>query len=105
MTELTVTSQGIILRGNRIVIPQTLQQRAVDIAHEAHLGIEKTKALIREKIWFPKIDNVVKDKIESCIVCQAVGRPKPPEPLAMIQMPKRPWEILHVDFLRTSSIE
>ena len=96
--ELTVTSQGIILRGNRIVIPQTLQQRAVDIAHETHLGIEKTKALICEKIWFPKIDNVMKDKIESCIVCQAVGRPKPPEPLAMTQMPKRPWEILHVDF-------
>ena len=98
MTELTVTSQGIILRGNRIVIPQTLQQRAVDIAHEAHLGIEKTKALIREKIWFPKINNVVKDKIGSCIVCQAFGRQKPPEPLAMTQMPKRPWEILHVDF-------
>ena len=62
--ELTTTTQGIILRGTRIVIPAVLQQRAIDIAHETHLGIEKTKSLIREKIWFPQIDSRVKDTIE-----------------------------------------
>ena len=47
--ELTVT-RGVILRGSRIVMPQFLQQRAIDIAHETHLGLTKTKALIREKV-------------------------------------------------------
>ena len=42
--ELTVTANGILLRGHRIVIPRALQQRAIDIAHEAHLGLTKTKA-------------------------------------------------------------
>ena len=37
--ELTVTSRGIILRGPRIVNPQSLQQRAIDIAHESHLEL------------------------------------------------------------------
>jgi predicted HTH transcriptional regulator len=55
--ELTVTNNGIILHGHRIAIPQALQQRAIDITHETHLGLIKTKALIREKIWFPNIDN------------------------------------------------
>jgi len=96
--ELTTTTQGIILRGTRIVIPAVLQQRAIDIAHESHLGIEKTKSLIREKIWFPQIDSRVKDTIEQCITCQAVGKPKPPEPLRMTEMPELPWRTVHVDF-------
>ena len=77
--ELTTTTQGIILRGTRIVIPAVLQQRAIDIVHESHLEIQKTKLLICEKIWFPKFDGQVKDTIKECITCQAVGNRKPPE--------------------------
>ncbi len=46
--ELTVTSQGLVLCETRIVAPQSLQQRAIDIAHNTHLGLSKPKAL-REK--------------------------------------------------------
>ena len=95
--ELTTTTQGIILRGTRIVIPAALQQGAIDIPHEAHLGIEKTKSLICQKIWFPQIDSRVKDTIEQGIACQAVGKPKPSEPLRMTEMPELPWRTVHVD--------
>ena len=48
--ELTASSDSnLILRGNHIVIPASLQQRAVEIAHEGHQGIVKTKKLLREK--------------------------------------------------------
>ena len=96
--ELTVTSQGVVLCGTRIVIPQSLQQRAIDIAHDTHLGLSKTKALLREKIWFPNIDQQVKKTLEECISCQAVGRLPPPEPLGKTKMPKGPWEVAHTDF-------
>lgn len=96
--ELTTTTQGIILRGTRIVLPAALQQRAIDIAHETHLGMEKTKALIRGKIWFPQIDQRIKNTIEQCISCQAVGQANRPEPLRMTEMPESPWSTLHVDF-------
>ena len=71
--ELTVTSNGLILRGLRIVIPEPLQQRAIDLAHETHPGLSKTKALLREKVWFPNIENMVKHTVDRCIPCQAVG--------------------------------
>ena len=64
--ELTVTSKGVVLRGTRIVLPQSLQQRAVDIAHATHLGLSKTKALIREKVWFPKMDKMIQTTIKQC---------------------------------------
>ena len=85
-------------RGTRIVIPAALQQRAIDIAHETHLGIEKTKSLIREKIWFPQIGNQVKNTIAKCTTCQAVGQANPPEPLRITEMPELPWRTVYIDF-------
>ena len=70
--ELTTTTQGVILRGTRIVVPTTLQQRVINLAHEAHLGIEKTKRFVKEKIWFPQIDTMIQNTIEQCVTCQAV---------------------------------
>ena len=72
--DLTVTDKAdLILCGNCIVIPTVLQQRAVEIAHEGHQGIVKTKTLLREKVWFPGIDAMVKAAIQNCIACQANG--------------------------------
>ena len=93
--ELTVTSKGVVLRGTRIVLPQSLQQRAIDIAHATHPGLSKTKALIREKVWFPKMDEMIKTTIDQCIPCQAVGKSNPPQP---IESTVFPWEKLHMDF-------
>ena len=96
--ELTATSKGVVLRGTRIVLPQSLQQRAVDIAHATHLGLSKTKALIREKVWFPKMDEMIQTTIKQCIPCQAVGKSNPHQPIESTEMPKGPWEKLHMDF-------
>ena len=96
--ELTVTSKGVVLRGTRIVLPQSLQQRAINIAHATHLGLSKTKALIREKVWFPKMDEMIKTTIDQCIPCQAVGKSNPPLPIESTEMPNGPWEKLHMDF-------
>jgi len=56
--ELLVYS-GVVLRGNRIVVPRKLRERAVELAHVGHQGIIKTKRFIREKVWFPGIDKMV----------------------------------------------
>ena len=39
--ELSVYN-GLVLRGNRIVIPVSLRSKAVDLAHQGHQGIVKT---------------------------------------------------------------
>ena len=96
--ELIVAPQNIVLRGSRIVVPESLQQQAIDIAHETHQGLVKTKALLREKVWFPGIDKLVKETLDRCIPCQATGQPNPPEPIRMPPMPDGPWQKVHADF-------
>ena len=50
---LTVNeSAGLQMRDYPIVIPSTLQKRVVELAHEGHQGMSKTKALIRNNCGF-----------------------------------------------------
>ncbi|CAC5425643.1 unnamed protein product [Mytilus coruscus] len=96
--ELVVHEDNILLRDNRIVMPTSLRDRAVSLAHEGHQGLTKTKAFIRSKVWFPGINDRVDSLIKDCIACQSVTRSKLMEPLKMSEMPGEPWSALSADF-------
>jgi hypothetical protein len=99
--ELTIvpTSEGsILLCNNRIVIPTTLQQRVVNIAHEGHMGIVKTKQLLREKVWFPAMNNLVESTLAQCLSCLASTPCNNTEPLRMTKLPEKPWSHVSADF-------
>ena len=98
LNECCVSSEGLVVRGLRIVLPQALRRRAVKLAHEDHQGISKTKSLLRSKVWFPDIDSLVEEEISLCRECQLNGERVRPEPLQMTKMPERPWEYLRADF-------
>ena len=82
-----MTQDGVVLRGNRIVVPDILQQSTVELAHEGHQGINKTKSLLREKVWFPGIDEMVADRVTRFIPFRANHNTKPREPLKMTELP------------------
>ena len=95
--QLTCT-ETLLLKSDRIVVPAALQERIVDIAHEGHLGIVKTKALLREKVWFPCMDRMVENKIKSCLPCQVVTPMYNREPLRMSLLPNNPFDEVSIDF-------
>ena len=97
--ELTFHTAGVLLRGPLIVIPASLRRHVVELAHEGHQGMSRTKAFIRSKVWFPGINAAVEAMIQRCVVCQAVQTtPTPMEPLRMSPMPPGPWHDLSMDF-------
>ena len=96
-TELSI-EEDLILRGERIVVPEKLRKQVVQIAHESHLGIVKTKQLIKETMWFPNIDRWVDTEIHSCLACQAVTATPSQEPLKCTELPEEPWSSLVTDF-------
>ncbi|KAK3697503.1 hypothetical protein QZH41_002099 [Actinostola sp. cb2023] len=97
--ELTVAN-GVILRGTRIIVPETLRQRMIMLAHSGHQGIVKTKRLLRDSVWFPGIDGMVEEMIKQCLPCQAANHNSSPacEPLKMSPLPQGPWQELSIDF-------
>ncbi len=91
-------SSQLLLRGTRIIIPTSLQKRIVKLSHLGHPGVAKTKALLREHVWFPHMDAAVEEEVRNCLSCQSMTRGNSPEPLQSRQMPDGPWQTVHVDF-------
>ena len=55
LTEPT-SVDGMVLRGERIVIAMSLRDKTVEIAHEGHQGIVRTKQILRAHVCFAGID-------------------------------------------------
>ncbi|XP_028415017.1 uncharacterized protein K02A2.6-like [Dendronephthya gigantea] len=105
--ELTVLGK-LILRGSRLVIPKVLRNRVLDLAHEGHQGIVKTKQRIRSiktkqrirsKVWWPRVDCEVERRCKVCHGCQLVSQSPSPEPMKRTVLPKAPWLDVAADLL------
>jgi len=91
--------QNIILKDRRIIIPRCFERIVVKLAHIGHQGLEKTKALLRSKIFFLGMDKMVAEHLSYCIPCQAVHKkPKAPK-VQSTDIPKRVWQTVHIDYL------
>ena len=95
-SELSV-GLGILLRGEKVVLPRTLVREALAIAHQGHMGIDKTKRFLRSCVWFPKMDSRVETLIKSCLPCQAVTPESRRDPLRMTPLPPEPWQLIAAD--------
>lgn len=91
---------GLVLRRNRIVIPTNLREKVVDLTHQVHQGMVKTKQFIRDKVWFPGIDRMAeKENVKICLSCRpSTVKPLPPEQLRMTPLPSAPWKEVAIDF-------
>jgi hypothetical protein len=69
--ELSMSKEGCILHDDKIIIPDDLRQKIIELTHEAHMGINSCKRLIRDNYWFKNIDKMVKDHCDYCVPCQA----------------------------------
>ena len=90
------------MRGTGIVMPQSLRKQTIMLAHEGHQGMVRTKARLREKVWWPQMDKQVKDAIRSCHPCQLVGPRAKSEPVRSSSPLDGPWREIAVDLLEIS---
>ena len=62
-------SEGVVLRGERIIIPASLQERILDLAHQGHQGITKTKSRLCSKVWWPGMSSQADKFVQLCQSC------------------------------------
>ena len=61
---LTVNlDNDIILKDNCIILPDIFHKTLIKLAHIGHQGIQKTKALMRSKVFFLGMDNALENEI------------------------------------------
>ena len=83
--------EGILLRGNRIVVPTSLKKRILKLAHESHVGIVRTKQLLRSNFFWIYMDMDIESTIKDCPAYAASKPLNNNSTLQPVQLPKAPW--------------
>ena len=91
---------GVIFRGEQVVIPPTLKDDILQKLHTSHLGREKTRLLARDSVFWPGITKDIQKHIGSCEQCQKYQPSQTPEPLLQHETPSRPWCTLATDIFQ-----
>lgn len=92
------TENNCIFYANRIVIPQSLQPRILELIHENHIGMVRMKMVARSYVWWLRIDKDIENHVKSCPACQQT-QSVPKEKVTTKWNPSSgPFQRVHVDF-------
>ena len=93
---------GVILKGERVVIPVSLRPEMKRRLHAAHMGYDSMMARARETIFWPRMSSEVKQMADGCEVCQQMKPKQRNEPLMCHKDGDGPWRKIGVDLFDLS---
>ena len=88
MNELSFHDDGYALRGCRLVISKILRNDIIKLAHEGHLGHDKTWKIIRGRVWFPGIDDEIERFVRQCSACNLTAPSSKSTPIVILYLLK-----------------
>ena len=98
MHELTLARNGIILKQERMVLPDSLQSLAIELAHRgSHPGRSGIERRLRYHFFFHDMFAKVKKFVESCEDCSVFVDKKTKEPIRHHKVPNESWHSVSVD--------
>lgn len=94
--ELSVVD-GLLVKGDRIVIPYSMRTELLETIHQGHFGITKSMERAKGSVWWPDINSDIKQMIAKCKSCLEKKPTQRKEPLLPSQSPDRPFERVGTD--------
>ena len=88
---------GIVLKGERLVIPEKLRPDIKKKMHMAHLGTSSMLRRAREIVYWPNMNSEIQQMAESCDICQNMTPRQCKEPLIPRDKGSRPWQNVGCD--------
>ena len=92
--------EGLLLKGDRLIIPKCLRQDMLQRIHQGHLGAEKCKRRARQVLFWPSMNNEIDQLVRKCETCIRLLPSNPPEPLINHFLPTRAWQKLGTDLFQ-----
>ena len=96
--ELTV-QDGLVLRGERLVVPRALRGKMKQKCHAGHLGINSTLRRARDVLYWPGMSQQIREYVETCGVCASMPAKQPEQPVICGEIPTRPWQRVGCDIM------
>ncbi|XP_020917563.1 uncharacterized protein K02A2.6 [Exaiptasia diaphana] len=94
--ELTLYN-GVVFKGERIVIPAALRNTMISKLHASHLGIQGSLRRAREAFYWPNMNEQITEFMSKCDVCNSYKTQQRKEPMVSHNRPTRAWESIASD--------
>ena len=91
------TCDGLILKGERLVIPQSMRCTVKERLHSAHLGYDSMMRRARDLVFWPGMKKDIKQLADSCEICLEAKPRNQKETLIQHAPSSEPWEKLGMD--------
>lgn len=92
-----VIEDGLIFKGNRLVIPPRLRKSIINELHKGHIGADSMKSLARHSVWWNNIDKDIEHHVKACDgCCMGKDHVQPQWQSWPEEMDK--WKRVHMDF-------
>ncbi|KAL0161181.1 hypothetical protein M9458_044906, partial [Cirrhinus mrigala] len=88
---------GIMFKGEKIIVPQSLRKDMLDRIHTGHMGMEKCKHRARDLLFWPRMGQQIETMVGQCRICQERRNANTKEPLLSHTIPARPWQVVGTD--------
>ena len=88
---------GLVFKGERLVVPQGLRAEMKKDIRASHAGAEGCLKRARESVYWPGMNSELKHWISTCEPCRLFEVSHGKEILMSHDIPKRPWEKIAVD--------
>uniref|UniRef100_A0A8C5Q7G7 Gypsy retrotransposon integrase-like protein 1 n=1 Tax=Leptobrachium leishanense TaxID=445787 RepID=A0A8C5Q7G7_9ANUR len=90
---------GILYKGQRVIIPKSLRSEMLTRIHASHIGGEACYRQARDTLYWPNMQNEIKDFVSHCSACNEYAQAQQKEPMMSHVLPTRPWQIVSMDLL------
>ena len=88
---------GLVFKGERLVVPQALRAEIKKELHASHAGVEGCLRRARESVYWPSMNSELRHWISTCEPCRVFATSHGKETLMSHEVPRRPWEKVAVD--------
>ena len=99
------THDGIVLRGNRIVVPNNMRKEIKSQLHTGHMGIEKCINRAKLTVYWPNLNKEIEDLVSNCNACITYRNAQQQEMLIEHEVPGTPWDKVGIDLFSLYSRE
>ena len=97
--DVLTVEDGLILRGEALIISPPERKKVLASIHEGHMGISKCQYRARQCVYWPGINADIKRMVEACATCQRHHPQEPNQQLQPTPAPERPLQHLGADFM------
>ena len=91
------TWNGILMYGERVVIPAVLTKKILKDFHTGHLGMRRIKVPMWNYVYWPGMDKDIENMVKLCKSCALVTK-APPIKFNPWQKTNKQWSRQHIDY-------